>query len=72
MKISKGTSLRKVGLSEKFPRKVLCAQKLQLGVGLLKPNTILTILLLKLCLGHQRNQEVISQQIIVNEKEAQF
>ena len=72
MKISEGTLLRKLGLSEKFPRKVLCARKTQLGVGILKPNTILTILSLKLHLGHRRHQDATSKQIINNEKEAQF
>ena len=55
MKISKGTLLRKVGLIKKFPRKLLCAKKSQLGVGILAPNAILTTLLLKICLGHHRN-----------------
>ena len=72
MKISETTLLRKVGLSEKFPRKILYARKLQLGVGILKPSTILTILSLKLYLGHRRNQDDISKQIIINEKEAHF
>ena len=72
MKISKITLLRKVGLSEKFLRKILYARKLQLGVGILKPSTILTILSLKLYLGHRRNQDDISKQIIINEKEVHF
>ena len=72
MKISEGTLLRKVDLSEKFPRKVLCAIKSQLGVGILKPNAILTILSLKLCLGHRRFQDSMSKQISINEKEAHF
>ena len=53
MKIRKGKLLRKVGLSEKFPRMVLHARKSQLRVGVLKPNAILTILSLKLYLGHR-------------------
>jgi len=61
IKISETTLLRKVGLSKKFPRKILYARKLQLGVGILKPSTILTILSLKLYLGHCRNQDDISK-----------
>ena len=72
MIISKATLLKKVGLSEKFTRRASCARKLQLGVGILTLNTILTTLLLKLCLGHHRNQDATSKQIIINEKEAQF
>ena len=54
MKTTKSMLLRKLGLSEKFPRKILCAQKSQLGVGTMKPSTIITTLALKLCLGHKR------------------
>ena len=72
MKISEATLLKKVGLSEKFPRRASHARKSQLGVGILTPNAILTTLSLKLYLGHHRNQDAMSKQIIINKKEAQF
>jgi len=40
--------LNKMGLSIKFPRKVLYARKSALGVGLMAPRTIMSILALKL------------------------
>jgi len=50
----------------------LYAQKTQLGVGILKPSTILTILSLKLYLGHRRNNNYIAKQISINERNAMF
>ena len=47
MKISKVTLLRRLGLSERFPRKILYTKKSQLGVGILKPSTIIIILSMK-------------------------
>ena len=44
MKISEGMSLRKLALRENFSKKVSRAQKSPLGIELLKPNTIITIL----------------------------
>lgn len=43
-KISEATLLRKLGLSERFLRKILRAQKSQLGVGILQPSEIMAIL----------------------------
>ena len=48
MKISELVLLKKLELSEKFPREILYARKSALGVGLLKPSTIITILTLKI------------------------
>ena len=72
MKISEATLLRKLGLSKRFPRKILCTRKSQLGAGILKPTTIMTILSLKLYLGHLRFEDEVSKQIRVNESNAQF
>ena len=46
MKISEPVLLQKLKLSEKFPREVLYARKIALGVGLMKPSTILSVLAL--------------------------
>ena len=72
MKITESMLLRKLGLSEKFPRKILCAQKSQLGVGIMKPSTIITTLALKLYLGHKRQGDTIARKITINEKNASF
>ena len=44
--------LNKLGLSVKFPRKVLHARKSALGVGAMAPCTIMSALALKLCRSH--------------------
>ena len=48
------------------------AQKTQLGVGILKPSMILTVLLLKLYLGYRRNDDYIAKQISINKRNAIF
>ena len=72
MKISESTLLRKLGLSERFPRKTSHTRKSQLGVGILKPSTTMTILSLKLHVGHLRNEDEVAKQTCVNESNAQF
>ena len=70
MKISERTLLKKLQLSEKFPRKMSHARKSALGVGLMKPSTILAVLALQLCVGHQRMQDptaTMTQTTIDNE-----
>ena len=54
MKISEKVLLKKMGLSEKFLRMMLYARKSALGVGLIKPSTMVLILLLKLYVEHVR------------------
>lgn len=44
----------KLRLGSKFPRRALYIYKKALSVGLMKPNTILAILTLKLYFGHTR------------------
>ena len=70
-RISEPTLLRKLGLSEKFPRKILHTKKSQLGVGILQPSTIIAMLSLKLYFGHKRYQDNIGRQIGINEINAQ-
>jgi len=54
MQICESTLLKKLRLSEKFPRRILYARKSELGVGILKPTTMIAILALKLYLGHKK------------------
>ena len=68
-KMSKGTLLKKLGLSEKFLRKVSCARKSQLGVRILKLTIIITALSLTLLLGHRGKQDVVSYQMMTNERD---
>ena len=72
IKISEATLLQKLGLSKRFPRKILYTQKSQLGVGILRLSTIMTILSLKLYIGHLRYGDEVSKQICINERNAQF
>ena len=59
--------LNKMGLSIKFPRKVLHARKSALGVGLMAPKTIMSVLAIKLCVSHQRGETRVSEMININE-----
>ena len=52
MNIYESVILTKMGLSVKFPRRVLYARKTALGVGLMAPSTIMSMLALKLYLSH--------------------
>ena len=52
MKIYKKIVLRKLRLSEKFPRVILYSRKTLLGLGLLKPSIIIKTLVLKLYAEH--------------------
>ena len=54
IRISKPVILVKLGLSEKFLRIILYARKTALGIGIMKPSTIIAILVIKLYLGHKR------------------
>ena len=69
LEISERAILKKLGLSEKFPRAVLHSRKTALGVGLMKPTTIVNILTLKLCVGHKRFNDRIAKIIGLNEEE---
>ena len=69
-RIYEPTLLRKMRLSEKFPRNILYARKTALGVGLLSPRTIIDTLSLKLYLGHQRMNSKVSEIMQINEDNA--
>ena len=62
----------KLGLSVKFPRRVLCARESTLGVGLMAPRTTISMLALKLHLSHQRGEIRVSRLINVNEDNARL
>ena len=64
--------LHKMGLSKKFPRKVLYARKSALGVGLMAPRTIMNVLALKLYVGHMRGELRVSKMIKINEDNVRF
>ena len=55
--------LIKLGYSKKFPRRVLYMRKNVLGIGLLRPKTIMKILALKLYIGYKRVNTIINQLI---------
>ena len=57
-----------MGLSVKFPRRVLYARKTALGVGLMALSTIMSVLALKLYLSHQRCKTRILKLININEE----
>ena len=63
---------KKMGLSEKFPRDVLCVRKLALGVRLTSPITIMNALALKLHAEHNIIEGEVSKTIKINEENARF
>ena len=71
-KIYEPVLLKKLGLSENFPRSALCSRKTALGVGLLAPRTIIDVLTLKLYFGHKRANDRISKDIQINEDNARI
>jgi len=72
IKISESILLRKIGLSKKFPTKMLYIRKLALGIGLMKPSTMVAILTLKLYVGYVRAQDRITSIIKINEENTIF
>jgi len=43
-----------LGLSVKFPRIVICESKDSLGLGIIKPRTMVVIYIMKMYLGNKR------------------
>ena len=66
-KIYKPVILRKLGLSENFPRYILYSRKTALGVGLLSLSMIIDTLAIKLYLRHIRANNHIEKVIQINE-----
>lgn len=69
-KICEPIILKKLGLSQNFPRTVLHSRKSALGVGLLVPRTIVDELSLKLHLGHRRAEDRIGNMMQIIEDDA--
>jgi len=69
-KIYKPVLLQKIGLSIKFPRKIVYARKSALGIGLIAPSTIIDTLVLKLYLGYKRMEDEVSKIIRIIEENA--
>ena len=69
-KIYEPIILRKLELSENFPRAVLYSRKTALGVGLIVPRIIIDVLALKLYLGYQKVEDRISLLIQIIEDNA--
>ena len=65
-KIYEQLIIDKLCLGAKFPRKVLYIHKKALGISLMKPNTVLSILALKLYFGHTRLHGSINNLININ------
>jgi len=70
MKAYEATMLNKLGLSQKFPKELIYSRREALGVGLLKPSTIIAILATKQYFGHKRMRGRISNIININEEKA--
>ena len=63
--------LMKLGFSRNFPRHTLYSRRSALGIGLMKPNTIIDMMKLKLYLGNKRklgntNEAVVAQEDMRN------
>jgi len=71
MKIYKLMLLWKLRLSMKFPRIILYTRKTVIGIGIMKPSTVIDTLVLKLYVGYKRQKSRIAMLIKANE-EIQF
>jgi len=60
--------LRKIELSSKFPKELLYARRSTLGVGLITPNTALSIAALKLYISNKRMGNRANEMIRINEE----
>ena len=60
--------IRKLGLGDNFPRKLLNAQKSCLGIGLIESNTTIDVLAIKTCVVNERLQGKISKPITAQEE----
>ena len=67
MKTHKSTLINKLGCSKKFLRRILCARKSALGIGIMRPNTIADMLALKLYFRHKRVETRIGNLIQIIE-----
>ena len=64
------TLVTKLGLRQKFSRYVLCTRRNTIGIGLIKSNTTITILVMKLYISNRRANNKINKMIeILDEME---
>jgi len=68
MRIYEPTILRKLNLSSKLPRRILYTRKLSLGIGIMKPSTIIDTLKAKLYLENVRKEGVAQSAIRLQEE----
>ena len=66
-KIYKPVVLKKMKLSAKFPRNILCTRQSTLGVGLMSKKTIMNALALKLYIRHNRFESNVLKISKINE-----
>ena len=64
--------LKKLGLSEHFPRDVLYSRRTVLGIGIMKLSTIIDVLASKLYVGHERLNNRISKIIKINKENVMY
>ena len=69
-KIYEGPMLKKINLSEKFPRTLMYVDKRACGLGLMRPKTTMDILKLKLHIGNGRLESNVNDVVKVNEEKA--
>ena len=60
--------IRKLGLDDNFPRKLLHVQKQRLGIGSIEPNTVIEMLVMRFHVGNKRLQGDVSKIIEVHEE----
>ena len=60
--------LKKLGLSEKFPRKILYMKKSALGIEIMKLLTMIVIIVVKLYLGYKKLGTKVGKIITINEQ----
>ena len=60
-RINEIPKIRKLGLGDKFPRKLLCVQKTRLEVGLIEPNAVIGMLAMRFYVGNKILQGDVSK-----------
>ena len=60
--------IRKLGIGDYLPSKLLHVQKPRLGIGLIEPNTVIDTLEIRLCVGNKRLEGDVSKIVEVHEE----
>ena len=69
-RICESPILRKLELSEKFPRRIMYTEKSNYGLGLMRPKTIANMMAVKLHVGNMRLKSNVSEIIKANKQMA--